>query len=693
MRFKLWLLLTLITGFAIGQTENETVNEFIERYIENTSDELDIQQFASDLLFYIDNPIDLNKADAKELFAAVFLDGFQSLEIIEHRNKFGDFISVYELQVLPSFSVADIQEILPFVSLTTSAIHIADARKIWKTGRHQILSLAELNTPKAKGNLLADTLTDRSVSHYTGSALYNNLRYRFDYKRYISFGANMEKDAGEAFGGKQNPAGYDYYSFYFAARDIGKLKTLNLGDYQANFGQGLTLSTGLAFGKSSIITASKRNFNGFGAYRSLRENAYLRGGAVALELGNITSGVFASHKKVDGNTLGEEERDPEAPTITTSIQEDGGLHRTPSELADKDAITDTQIGFYLDYKLPFGRIGTVNYLRKLSARLEPNEQPYNQFNFRGNEYFKNGLYYDFVYRNVNIYGEVSHSSFENAIAQVHGALVSLHRAIDVSFVYRNYDKSFITLQSNGFGESSNASNENGFYSGFQAQLSNRFTLLGYYDLFTSPWLRFGADAPSNGNDLWTELRYKPSRKWQAYYRYRNETKQRNQSGENINRLIHITTQRHRLHLDYTVRKGIELRNRVEVSIVDQDNKTSFGSLVYQDIIYKPFGSRLQLKGRIAYSSIDQYENRIYSFEPVPLYDYPLFAHGFSGLRFAALLRYKVRTGLDIWFRYAHTQHDVPLNSLNSDYSIGSGMQETRGNIKQTYTLQVRYLIK
>ena len=343
--------------------------------------------------------------------------------------------------------------------------------------------------------------------------------------------------------------------------------------------------------------------------------------------------------------------------------------------------------------MPFGRIGTVNYLRKLSARLEPNEQPYNQFNFRGNEYFKNGLYYDFVYRNVNIYGEVSHSSFENAIAQVHGALVSLHRAIDVSFVYRNYDKSFITLQSNGFGESSNASNENGFYSGFQAQLSNRFTLLGYYDLFTSPWLRFGADAPSNGNDLWTELRYKPSRKWQAYYRYRNETKQRNQSGENINRLIHITTQRHRLHLDYTVRKGIELRNRVEVSIVDQDNKTSFGSLVYQDIIYKPFGSRLQLKGRIAYSSIDQYENRIYSFEPVPLYDYPLFAHGFSGLRFAALLRYKVRTGLDIWFRYAHTQHDVPLNSLNSDYSIGSGMQETRGNIKQTYTLQVRYLIK
>ena len=693
MRFNLWILLTLVTFFSVAQTENEIVNEFIERYIENTSDEVDIQQFASDLLSYIYHPIDLNKADAQELFAAAFLDGFQSLEIIEHRKKFGNFISIYELQVLPSFSITDIQEILPFVSIKSSPIHLKDAKKIWQNGSHQILSLAELITPQLKGSLISDTLTDRSKNHYTGTSFYNNLRYRFDYKRFISLGVNMEKDAGEAFGGDNNPTGYDYYSFYFAARDIGRLKALNLGDYQANFGQGLTLSTGLAFGKSSIITNSKRNFNGFGAYRSLRENAYLRGGALALELGNITTGIFASYKKVDGNTLDEEDRDPEAPIVTTSIQEDGGLHRTPSELADKDAITDFQTGFYLDYKLPFGRIGTVNYLRKLSASLEPNEQPYNQFNFRGEDYFKNGLYYDFVYKNINVYGEVSHSSFENATAQVHGALVSLHRAVDVSFVYRNYDKSFITLQSNGFGESSNASNENGFYSGFQAQLSKRFTLLGYYDLFTSPWLRFGADAPTKGNDLWTELHYKPSKKWRAYYRYRTETKQINLPGETTNLLTNITTQRHRLHMDYTVKKGVQLRNRIEVSVVEKANRTSFGSLVYQDIIYKPFGSSLQLKGRVAYSSIDQFENRIYSFEPVPLYDYPLFTHGFSGLRFAALVRYKTRKGLDFWFRYAYTQQDVPLNSLDQSYTIGSGMQEIKGNVKQTFTLQVRYKIK
>lgn len=693
MRFKLIVILILANLFAIAQTDNEVVNQFIERYIENTSDEVDIQQFASDLLLNFENPMDINNADAAELFEARFITNFQALEIIKHREKFGDFISIYELQVLENFSSEEVQNILPFVTLKPITIGLKNFKQIWRDGSHQILSLAEVNTPKVRGSAIADTITDLTRSHYTGSPIYNNLRYRFDYKRYISFGVNMEKDAGEPFLGEKNPKGYDYYSFYFAARDIGRLQALHLGDYQANFGQGLTLSTGLAFGKSSIITNSKRNFNGFGAYRSLRENAFLRGGALAMELGNVTVGVFASYKNVDGNALETDSVDGEAPIITTSLQEDGGLHRTPSELADKDAISDFQTGFYVDYKLPFGRIGTVNYLRKLGTPLDPNFQPYNKFNFRGDEYYKNGLYYDFVYRNVNLYGEASHSSFENAIAQVHGALISIHKSLDASLVYRNYDKSFITLQSSGFGESSTPANEEGLYLGFETRLSRKFTVLGYYDLFASDWLRSAAAAPTSGSDFWGEVQYKPSRTFKAYYRYRTETKQANTTGQNIRTLTQVTTQRHRIHLDYTLTKGIDLRNRAEWSIYQEGNKKSFGSLIYQDIIFKPFGSNLQLSGRAAYSVIEQFDNRIYSFEQVPLYDYPLFTHSYSGMRYYILARYKLKKGLDFWFRYALAQHDVPLNSLEPNYSIGSGLNEIEGNIKRTFTLQVRYQIK
>ncbi|MDC1431362.1 hypothetical protein N8223_03840, partial [Bacteroidia bacterium] len=70
MRFKIILLFVIAHITVLAQTDNEAVNQFIERYIENTADEVDIQQFASDLLIQYENPLDLNKADATGLFEA-----------------------------------------------------------------------------------------------------------------------------------------------------------------------------------------------------------------------------------------------------------------------------------------------------------------------------------------------------------------------------------------------------------------------------------------------------------------------------------------------------------------------------------------------------------------------------------------------------------------------------------------------
>jgi hypothetical protein len=53
----------------------------------------------------------------------------------------------------------------------------------------------------------------------------------------------------------------------------------------------------------------------------------------------------------------------------------------------------------------------------------------------------------------------------------------------------------------------------------------------------------------------------------------------------------------------------------------------------------------------------------------------------------------VKSGLDFWFRYAISQHDEPVNNLQPNYSIGSGLNEIEGNIKRTFILQVRYKIK
>ncbi|NNJ55547.1 MAG: hypothetical protein HKP14_05425 [Bacteroidia bacterium] len=694
MLFRILLLGSLfIIGFKVqAQTENELVNEYIERYIENTTDEVDIQQFASDLLYYFKHPFNINKADATELFQAPFLTEFQALEIIQHRKKFGDFISIYELQVLNSFTVQEIKDVSLFIRVSSLDVSF-NPKDIWQKGEHQLMTLVETTTPKNKGFKIRDTISDNSdINYYQGSPLYTNLRYRFDYERHLGFGLNAEKDAGEEFFKNSNSNGYDYYSFYFSMNDVGKIKTLNLGDFQANFGQGLTLSTGLAFGKSSIVTNAKRNFNGFGAYRSLRENAYLRGGALALSLNKLDIGLFASIKKIDGNAVFENDSADTEPDYLSSIQEDGGLHRTQSELLDKRIQNDFQTGFFVEYKSKLGKIGSISYLRKMEFPLIKSNNPYNAFNFSGNEYQKTGIYYDFVLKNFNLFGESSISSFNTSFAHVHGALFSLSRNVDLSMVYRNYSKSFITLQTNGFGENSSASNEEGIYSGFQITVHKHVKLLGYYDLFKSPWLKFNADAPSRGNDFWAELNYKPNKQFNAYYRYRTETKQSNFGENNVSQLQNNTLIRHRINTQFKIAKGIELRNRVEWNRNISESSSTFGSLIYQDIIYKPFGKNFHLSGRIAYSKIESFANRIYSFEQVPLYDYPMHTHSYNGLRYYLASRIKVSPRLDIWLRYASSVHEAPINSLEDNYCIGSGLAEIVGTAKNTYTFQLRYSI-
>lgn len=155
----------------------------------------------------------------------------------------------------------------------------------------------EYITPKNLGQLKKEKLTRDSSAHYLGSGIYSNIRYQCKVKSQLEWGFNLEKDAGEKIEfNAQSPLGYDYHSFYLSLKEIGKIRTIQMGDFQANFGQGLTLSTGLSFGKSGIITSTKRNFNGFKPYKSLRENAFLRGIAFAFQKHNFTIGTFLSQK-------------------------------------------------------------------------------------------------------------------------------------------------------------------------------------------------------------------------------------------------------------------------------------------------------------------------------------------------------------------------------------------------------------
>lgn len=689
MRGKILFFLIALSFQSYGQNKPYFLNQYLEYILETSSEEVDIQELTDELIFYSNNPFDINHASHSQLLKSPFFSTRQALEIIEHKKRFGPLISIYELQVISKINPSQLLLILPFVSILKSPVTLKENIRL---GRHQILSLTETSIPNNNGQKRKTHPGSDSLSHYLGSNVYHNVRYKFDYQKRISWGLNLEKDAGEAMqiDIPKNKWVYDYHSMYFVLKGMGKIDNLQLGDYHANFGQGLTMSTGLSFGKSGLITSAKRSYVHFKPNRSLRENAFLRGIGISIKHQNLTFGSFLSMRKREGSVYLEyNPKDKSILKSTSSITEDGGYYRTASEYARKNTIRDFQTGGFLEYNTSILKVGFIHQFRKFNTYVLPQHNRFLSTSFIGNKYIKDGMYYDAVYRNVNVYGEVCYSPFNSSFGQLHGALISLHKSLDINVLFRNYHPQFISYQTNGFGEKSTTQNETGLYLGFNIYLNDIIKVVGYHDFFRHAKATTNLKAPSYGQDLWIEIQYKPNKTFLAYYRFRTESKKINGTEIPLTKIHTRKVARHRINTTFKLSNSLTLKNRIEWNEVRIVNKSSAGSMIYQDISYNPMNKSYSLSGRIALNQIDDYSNRIYTFEKAPLYDYPMFNHNFSGIRFYGILKFTTFTKTDFWLKYGYLQHHTLIHSIDKPYSIGSGLQETNGPTRHTFTIQIR----
>ena len=139
--------------------------------------------------------------------------------------------------------VHTIDLLLPFVCVHPAPEKIGFPRlkSLLKYGKQEVLTRLDVPFYTRKGY----------QKNYLGPAMYHSLRYGYRYGDYLQMGITAEKDAGEPFFALHNEKGYDYYSIYFLLRNLGKLKTLALGNYRLSFGQGLVVSTDFRLGKNS----------------------------------------------------------------------------------------------------------------------------------------------------------------------------------------------------------------------------------------------------------------------------------------------------------------------------------------------------------------------------------------------------------------------------------------------------------
>jgi hypothetical protein len=693
--FQKKLLFTLlflpILSFAQHKSvnKNELIEKRVEYLIEDAEEsDVDYSTIFDHLTYYFDHPLNLNRARLDDLEALGLLTSIQINNLLKHINTNGKLMTLEELQTVDGFDVELIQQILPFVKV---AKNVDDAQlsfnELIKNGENQLFIryLSILEEKKGFRSLSDSALIASPNSRYQGNDVKLYTRYRYKYGNHLSIGFTGEKDAGEEFFKGAQKNGFDFYSGHFFLKNRGKIKQLGLGDYQAQFGQGLTYWSGAAFGKSADIMGVKRSALGIAPYTSVDESRFLRGGGITLKFGNSEATAFYSSNKEDATiSLVDSFSVDNEVLAVTSIQQTG-LHRTVNEIEDKDAITQQQIGGHLAYKTRRLTIGLTGIHSQLNSDFNPNLSLYSQFRHADNKQTNLGLDYNWVVNNFNFFGEFS-KSVAAGNALVSGALIALAPTISFALLYRNYQRNFQPISSVGIGEGSTNTNEKGMYMGFIAKPLKQFTLSAYYDQFTFPWLRFGVDAPSEGNQYLVQLTYKPSKSLEMYIRIREKNKKKNTRSDFIGGIPYTVAERqtnYRFNYAYKLSESIRLKGRVEL-VHYKIGKASFetGYILYQDVVFKSKNSLLSFTFRYGIFDTDSYRSRIYAYENDVLYSFSIPAYYNRGTRTYLTVKYKVMRSIDLWLRYGLTVYE-------NVRVISAGLEEIQGNHKQEIKAQLR----
>jgi hypothetical protein len=451
-----------------------------------------------------------------------------------------------------------------------------------------------------------------------------------------------------------------------------------LGDYQVNFGQGLIVWSGFGLGKSSDAINIRKKEPTLRYYSSTDENNFMRGAATTITLGKLNITGFISHKNIDASLADTNTLAPDEEGI--SGFQNSGYHRTETELRNRKLIGESIFGSKIAIGFENFKAGFNFLAYQFEHAPLPSGKPYKFFDMNDNSNFNLSLDYTFFARKFNIFGEAAISK-TGGKAFLNGIVTKLLPQISFSVLHRYYQENYLAYYSSAFSENSKAMNEQGIYYGIVFHPFRKLRVSAYGDGYSFPWLKYGVDAPSQGNEYLVETHYTLNRNVEMYFRWKSEKRGSNVTGgiAPISQVTDEKKQNFRFHISFQVSPVISLRNRVEHVWYQKDGKNEYGFMILQDISmdFKSFPVSIDLR----YAMFDApYEARIYAYENDLLYTSSIPAYSGKGNRFYIMMKYKLAGKIDIRLRYSQYLY-------SETEKVGSGLDEIEGNKKSEIKLQ------
>ena len=689
----------LLPGLASAQVYPRRAPDFDrltqELFAEIQTDQPPYEDLYGTLLNYYQSPLNLNTATPEELRALPLLPERLVQALLRYRQANGPLLSLYELQAVPDWDVRTIQRLAPFVAVAAPGPNAARGslwQRIASEENNALLLRYRRVVQQQKGYTPPDTFRGRPTLRYLGSADALALRYRVAHAHDFSLGFTAEKDAGEplAWQPGQGRFGADFVSAHLVLYDQGRLKTLALGDYQLQFGQGLLLSSGLVVGKGAeTITNLRRASLGVRPYAALLENTFFRGAAATYQLARgWEATAFASRKGLDASARQNTDSLAQFDEFSSSLALTG-LHRTTTEIANRQRLSETVGGGHLGYTSPDGNLalGLTAVATHYGSPFQKRPEAYNLYEFSGQNNLALGVHYSYGYRNLLLFGESGRSS-GGGLGTLNGLVASLGPRVDAAILLRHYDPSFHTFYGNALSENTRDIDESGVYVGLKVRPINHWELSAYLDQFRFPWLRYRVSAPTSGHDLLARVAFTPTKTSLLYALYRVRLKPLDLAAAQTGRPLPLPGQQLRhsllLYCDVQPTRTLGLRTRLQASFLRNDDGLPWrrGYVLSQDVQLQ-VARWLLLSGRYALFDTDDYDTRQYIFEQDVLYAVSIPALYGQGTRAYALAQLTLSQHFTLWLRYADTRY-------RHQSTVGAGLEQIPGSARSEVTAQVRY---
>ena len=607
--------------------------------------EVDYEQLQTDLYTLHESPIDLNNTSDEELTQLYFLSPQQIDAILAYAYRH-PFESLYELRLIPELADYEIRDLLPFVYINRAALNSETintdalyAKEIFAKAHHELLTRIDA----------------RNIEAYEGTdPIYTQFRYRFDFRRRVTFGVQLRRPAGGFARDLQ-------YGAYLQLNDITPhLHTLVAGNFQASFGQGLVLAPVFHSGKSMYVTSVGQQREGLRYYSSVDGEGLHGAGATLRWEWNKTT-------RLDVSAL-----------YSMRRANDSTWHHL--------------LGANLTLRHKKLQVELTAIENLWSDSIHPyTNAKYNRHYFRGRNQAVIGASFRYNHGWFDMFGEVATAqnhqitNDQSPITKSHwgfGTIIGSRfyptNGISLLALYRYYSPYFDNALGYAFSETSRLGDENGGYLGFDITRLHNWRFIGYGDIFYFSGYKYGlgdatrtlgydamaeiqyhqpgASSRQTGGAASAEKGYNPSQitnhQWFLSLRFRARAKKKGTS-----------TYSARAIFDWQ-RNGWSLRTTLDANLTNQKSTITnqqsipYGISIAQDIAYNfqlsTFNFPLSLRLRLQGFDAREWANRIYTYEHDVLYAYSIPAVYGLGGRAYLCLRWQIIPQLALYFRASET---------------------------------------